>query len=464
MLAVIGQRTTLLVALVAALPTLVWATWDPAFLVDDWAFALRSHLGNWSGYATEARARPLQALWHAGTFAVLGQSPRLHLLLMAILNAGVAALIWRLATRLLARRAALITVGVWVLLPNRGSTRFWIATGPSLVALALVLVACHLALEPSGLTRARHALVLLLVVAATLTYEGASGLGLVVLGIAVARGEPLKRLGRALTSSTVFLAALAYVAAASPKGVPSGQLGAAVRVLPAQFGVGVWPTVALPLGTAMMTVALWSLFRPLIRDQHQDPELRITRAGVGLLVAGAAPFVAAGFHTATDGLFDRGNLFAGLGTSVIFASSIEILARQLGHVAGDAWTKAATGALLSISAIAFATGIAVDLQAVKLAADDGRRLLVALDRSEPIARDRESWVIEPLPNRSGYAMFVDDYDIRSAVALRYATGDRRPSLRMALTPKDFESGPGGLRLQLRGRDLVPREGPPQGRE
>ena len=183
-----------------------------------------------------------------------------------------------------------------------------------------------------------------------------------------------------------------------------------------------------------------ALVLPSFRGAEEE---RLAAGGLVVLLAGAAPFLHTGLAHGTSGLFDRGNLYADVGTSMVFAG-----------VCGLLWRPARARPALICAAIVLLGVLAFqnvqDLEDYQRAGDDGHRLLHAAD--ELPAGQRRDVVIAPLPDRHGVSMFVEDYDLRAAMALRYHTPPARLGTRMALTfPEARRAGA----LVLRRGRLVP---------
>ncbi|MGH9283446.1 MAG: hypothetical protein ACRD0S_10990, partial [Acidimicrobiales bacterium] len=304
----------------AAVPSLLWALDGSGFIHDDWSIASGVELGStWdaiTGRSTGTSARPLSAVYFALTHEVFGAHPLLHVLALAALNGLAASLLVRVGTRLVGRQIAVWTALVWVALPNRGSTRLWITMAPAVVSLCLLLVAIALLLADRPVAAG------VVMASAILLYEAVAGVALAALALWPwrSRGAAWRR---AAGPIVVVLGASAFIYLGSPK----RELDAApfsnwANIVAAQFGRGVFGPLAR-VGALLMlvafTVALVRALLPSFRAGFSAVD-RAVLAGTALVFVGAAPFFVAGFPFATDGIFDRGNLVAGLGTALILGA------------------------------------------------------------------------------------------------------------------------------------------------
>lgn len=418
-----------LAGLAAAAPTLISAAWSPSLLVDDWGFAEVARSQGLVGFlhGSDVPSRPLQAGYHGLTFVLLGDHVVAHLLLLALLNGLAGGLVWLVARRWLTTWSACVATAAWVVIPTHGATRLWIATGPIVVALVLVLLAALLAS-----TRRPHPwLALLAVIGSGLSYEGGLAIGVLVVVIAIVRSGRT-HLGRRLAiAGTALLVTAAWVWGTSPKradGVgPDIKLD---RLLPAGFGSALVPDAWRSGTTAMVPLLLLSATVLLtILPAFRRPEAaRLLVAGGVVTVLGAAPFVLAGFPVSTDGMLDRANTFTALGTALLVTAVVDQARRLPAPVAASI----AAAALIVLGAANLD-----DLRGAHDAADDGRALLAELEQTS-LPTDGRPIVIGPTPNRSGWAPFGYD-SIAAAWTLR--TGQVLP-LRDSLDDESFARATG----------------------
>ena len=110
--------------LAAAAPSLAGAALGSPLALDDWGFAAAARYATFAnGFGAQTRQRPLSGISDWALFRFFGTHPVPHLVVLAVLNATTAVLLWRLLVRGIPRRVAVLVARVWVALPNRGSTR-----------------------------------------------------------------------------------------------------------------------------------------------------------------------------------------------------------------------------------------------------------------------------------------------------------------------------------------------------
>ena len=413
--------------LAAAIPSLVWGLKGSGFIHDDWSIASRiEFLGLWDTLVdsgTRVSARPLSALYFEVTHTLFGTHPLPHVLVLAALNAAAAALLFIVGTRLGGGRLALWTTVVWVALPNRGSTRLWITMAPAVLALCLLLFGVLLLVADRPLAGG------VALTAAMLLYESVAAVAVAVLAVWAWRSRHHARaLHRAVAPLGLVLASGAITYARSPKReLDTAPFSNATNVVAAQFGRGVFGAAAR-VGAlvilAALTVAIARALLPSFRAALSAVD-RAVLAGAGLVLLGSAPFFVAGFPFATDGIFDRGNLVAGLGTALMLGA----ITGWLAGLAGGAGLVVAAGVLGYVAALN-----AVDLRDYREAVRDGGHLLARLDADLP---DPGAPVVvgPPLPNRGGVAQFIAYHDLGAALRLR--RDDPHIRARIAVSDADF---------------------------
>jgi hypothetical protein len=405
-----------------AAPTVVNAVWSPALIVDDWSFAAAARFHEWGSFHANP-GRPLAGGWFLVNFLVLGGHPVAHAIVLAVLNGVAGALVWLTVRTFVTSRLALLATAVWAVLANRGSTRLWPTTAPSVVVLAALLAAVLLARRgpPSPV---RHGVVVAIAAASVLTYEGAAGLAVATVALSAWRWSGRPRLAALGTGAVVLAVVAAWALAQSPKTGASETLGHGTQWISAQLGVGILPAALAPVGAALAGLVAWSAATTVLPSFRTGPEERLVLAGGAIALMGVAPFLAVGFPVATDGIFDRANLYADLGTALVLAAALGMLWRLRVSWLGPAVVTLVLGVLAAQNA--------TDLRAFHQAGRDGRALLARVDRLPLQTRTRGPLVLPDLPNRAGVSMFVEDYDISAALALRYDTGVPYPDATMAL--------------------------------
>lgn len=447
---------TLVLVLAGAGPTVVWALSGGDLITDDWPLTAGVRFGGFWPTLVEYvdfLGRPLSALAFCIQYAAFGSHPLGLFLVLAALNAVVALLVLAVAERLLPRRLAVTTAVVWAVLPNRGSTRLWAAMLPAVLALALLLLAGIVLTQRRG----RPLVAGLLIAVATLAYEAVVFVGLAALGLwGWRRGRTAW--GEAALAGTGPLLCAGYVVMNSPKlagdvSVPPFTHG--TQLVAAHVGTGTFgsPAAAVVLSAALLarlTLAVVRTTFPAFRPATAEDKAVL--AGVGLLLLGALPFLFAGFPFATDGIFDRGNLVADLGTSLFLAGSLCSLLRAVTHPISVSLVAGMLTWLLALNS--------VDVRNYLGAVHDGRRLVKQLDRAFPVIPAAGVLVVPTLPNRGGVAMFISEGDL--AQRLRIARGTpATPPIRTPREGEDWDTAPEAYRYDWRTRHVMltgaPRE-------
>ena len=415
---VLTERTQRsLLAALAGLPSLVWTIHGAGFLSDDWPVLAtvrnEGFLRSLWTFSFSAPARPGAGLYYSTSAALFGLHPALYGVLLTGLNVIVALELAALAGRLLPHRLAVLTALFWVVLPNRGSTRLWLVLAPDMLALALLLGAALC------LTRDRVLRATALLVVATLCYEAVLPLGLAMI-VVWAGLEYRHRLRPALASAAPVLVAGALIFVKSPKRVGERAPFANWRtLLPAQLGRGTFGAAPIAIVGGGLILVLTALavvrvtvpgFRPGRRPRHL-----YLLIGHLVILLGAASFLFAGFPFATEGVFDRGNLVADLGTALVFGC----VAEGALEVAGSSRLARDVAVVTITTAAAYLTLLnAVDVRAYTGAVADGNALLAALDADVPRI-PADGLRVEPdLRDRGGVAMFIAPGDLRSAEEVR----------------------------------------------
>jgi hypothetical protein len=406
-------------------------------MIDDWSFILAAR----SGVGLDWSSRPGEALLHGVVFRLAGTHPVPPLLVLAAVNVGVGALIWILADRHWGPVVATLSALAWAVLPNRGSTRMWAACIPNLAAGAIALGAVVLA-DREDLTARRATAVVALAVASCLTYEGAGALAAAaVLWAALHRPPGRSRWTTAAAGAVALAAAALWVLTHTPKtgGVHLAANG--TRLVSTQFGIGLWPGRAAALGLAMFATIVFACAAPLLGRARRVEEVAIAWGAAGMAL-GAAVFLVTGFPLADAGLFDRGNVYTDIGTSVVIGGALALAWRH----------RAALGVALAtvvLGLLAIGNGAAVE--GFARSAADARAVLRDV-RSLP-QYPAGPIIIGPLPDHDGVAGFTSSYDITDAMVVRYHL-DPAPTARVTVTDAQAAA--------LVGRDAVYRYCAPSG--
>ena len=179
------------------------------------------------------------------------------------------------------------------------------------------------------------------------------------------------------------------------------------------------------------------------------PEQKLVVVGLAVILLGSSPFAVAGFPFSVSGFFDRGNLFADLGTALVYGSLLAMLLRV-------PWRPVAL-AIVAAALVGIALPNVKSVRNYARAGRDGRRFLAAVDALPADIRTKGPVLFLPLPDHGGIAEFLADYDISAALALRYNTGAQFPRAAMAITATGFHRA-NGPTYKLVGRRLIPVPG------
>lgn len=370
--------------------------------MDDWSFIASVRFDGVSTLVATV-SRPGQTFVHAVAYSLLGSTPTGLAAALALLNALAAALLARAASPLIGRWPAAAAGVVFALLPNRGSTQLWAATLPNVAALCLLLGAVA-----ARTARWRVALAVLSV----LTYEATVFLAIVAVPALCARDSPRSR-GRAAAAAALPIAAAALFAFRASVKTGGRSFGRPADLVASHFGVGVWPGELALVSLAVFTVGLWSIAVCCLPQFRRGASETTAALGAGALVLGAAPFVATGFPIGTDGLLDRATLFSDVGLALLIVGTMQFVSRALPKMA-----RAPAQAVLLFAVVAlFGLSLRHDFASTAAAKADGDRFLRAFARSADSFASYDQLVVEPLPNRRGWAVFHEDFDTSAALRL-----------------------------------------------
>jgi hypothetical protein len=366
---------------------------------------------------------------------LLGDHPSLHLVLLGALNGLAAYLLLRACRTRLSSRSSLLVTLVWVALANRGSSRLWISTGPTVVALVLLLGAAVFALRRPP----RLAPAVVLVVLSALFYEGGILIGLALVVIAAWGGRAERRLVRLAVAVGAVGVTGASVYLNSPKlqGTAAGPADPS-RWISALLGSALLPDVLAGASVLIIVAVLLVAASAVVPELRRPETVPLLAAGAAVTVLGMLPFLAVGFPVSTDGFLDRATTFATVGVALLIGAVLDELWRLPAPVAT---------ALAGVAVVILASANVTDLSDVHAAERDGNAVLAAVvgldvPPNTPI-------VLAPTPNHGGYAPFGYG-TIEPAVQLR--TG-RTLDISDSLTEDELQHKP-GVKYRLEGDQLV----------
>lgn len=327
---------------VAALRWLPYLLWGPQFLMDDWLLARNAQqLGAWHT-ASGLPTRPGSHLVYAATFG-LTQSPRLLLALLGATNVAIAFCLWRIAGRWVASAVAIMLAVGWLILPVHTATDYWLSTLPTTIALLLLLVGALLTAHAYATGRSAF-LGGMLIVSSVAIYELMLGLAIAaVFAIPILERRSLRRV-QAAAVITGIAGAAGWIATHAVYGIQRGLDFEGVWRLNFQLGpVTRWSALVLLASTSSLVVLL-AVAYSRERSRRAWMPGRLALAGVAMMVLGLLP--ALRFPWAVDGLGDRINVVAAIGTAVVWTALIHALPTSKGRKV----------AALSIALLALASG------------------------------------------------------------------------------------------------------------
>lgn len=400
------------IALMAALPSLVWGFWGGTFLSDDWVvwsvFEERGLLdGAWQ-LSFEQPARPLAGPYYAITHGLVNDRPVVHGVFMAVAHGGMVLSAWWAVRSIVPRHVLLAALAVIALVPNHASIRFWFVTSSYAVAVVLVIVGFGL------LIRRRTPAAAAVFVCSTLLYEGAVGLTVFLVG-AWFLADHRSRLRRSILVAAPVAVAAAGMLALSPKRDVAGAdpFANAGTFLPGQISLGFWghPGVAEVGALALLGFVAASLVWQLPSFRRSDPEYRWALIGAAMMLVSAAPFVYSGSIFATAGIFDRNNLVPGFGVALIAGALWARIWR---------WGPVVATALAPMAVALFVSATWMDLADYRDAGDEGALVLSAVASEAPGAEEAGIVLVGPEPpGIDGVADFVYPGDLVAALRFRH---------------------------------------------
>jgi hypothetical protein len=407
----------------------------PGYILDDWFTLYWRWTRGVFGTAGpgQLRSRPGAWLTYLIEFGLVGRHPLVAALMLLAVASATAALLYLVARRLVDRRLAFAITAIWIVLPDHSSLTRWASTLNIGGALLLVL-AGGLCLD--GRLGRRDVLGTGLLVAGTLCYEAVLPLAAVLTVVLPARQVGTWQPRQAGLRSVPLVLTGAWMLAGTAHGSSEQGWFAFSQLYPTHFGWGVAPSSA---GRVLGLVSLGAIaiaLAPWLVDQLAPRRSRaglLVAAGLGLVVAGALPFVRD--PIAPVGLGDRANVVGALGAAVVWAGMLHLVARR-------------RAVLVPAAAVLVLLWGTSDLRRDAGYAAAGREtavILRAVARTEP-GRPPGTVVIGPGPQwHDGVVGLIGE----EQEAVRAANYDLTLSARVASGPADFASADPRLRLDVR---------------
>lgn len=410
---------------VVVLPTL----WGGAgFYLDDWRNLARLDTVGWLRSAEAGRFASRPGAWSVEMvlYPVLRDRPTAWLLVLVVLNAVAATVLYVAVHRFAPRWVAVATALVWVALPNHTSLKVFPNTAPMVVGLILLMVGIVLA----DLDRPVHAAVAV----------AAGGLCLEVMllpGVAALwalhrwRGRGSRR--QLVIASAVIVGTGCLMLIHPTYSVSGATRGSPAPVLPAHFGAGLTtvPALAWVLGAlaAVGIVVATVQYARGRREEGGGPWLVVV--GLAVMAVGLAAFVLK-WPTGYRGQADRNYVVSSVGAAMVWVGVARVLFDRSRVALG-----ASAGAFLVLLA---ATNVAFQADWVR-SAEETRHLLRAVD-CEFDGRPPEGLVVGPSVRSHGqvraiHQFFLDD-------ASRVVVG-RTLDFTLAETEEEWIAAPAELR-------------------
>ena len=406
--------------------------------------------------------RPLLAVALAGTHAVLGPIPGLHLGLALVLAVAMSVALFAVLRELGLGRAPAAAVAALVLVfPWSDSTRLWATAGLNNLAVVLWLLGVSVMLrgaEARGRRALRlHATAAGLYLASVLLYQATAVVILASLAL-YARGERRSRTrGRVparcplalATGGTLLLAAAIGVGTADAASSPARVLDHAAAIASqslALVGRSLAPFADLPeplVGACVLAVValvgLWAWRPSAGRATGPRTDLRrssaLAAAGIAVLGCAYAVFVPADdrYVPFAEGTANRVNLVAALGYALLAVGAAWALATLVAVAAGRVGASAERGrviaaalwfALTGAVGTAWALELRSDARAWERAAVLRAQVLAAIERraGELGPGSTVLTVGHPADVATGIPVFATSWDLNGAIKITLRDG------------------------------------------
>ncbi len=355
-----GPVAYALVGLLAAVPTLVAIAAGADLVLDDLEFATIARFDGLAGF-NGLDYRIGGGAIHGLQFTFLGTNAAAHLVVLALANALTLVLYARLVRCFCSPGLTWCITIAALVLPNRGSTHYWVSTVPNHIALSLVLAAAIAIFRRPRSAPVPWLAATPLLICATLTYEGGVLLAGIVIAAAVVRQgwhswpKGLAALGAVSTTAALMVLSSPRTESSSLLAEPIDGL---IKHLSSLSAMPLAPWGALLVPASIVWVVL-------DRSPARRTDRHVAIAGLAIAIAGLLPFLVAGYNLQNYGVLDRGHFFADFGTAMVLGSASHAAIRA---APAQARRAAATAAVALVVLAAAAT--LDDLSAYRAASDD----------------------------------------------------------------------------------------------
>lgn len=287
----------------------------PGFFMDDWRNLARMDTVGWLRSAEASRFASRPGAWAVEMvlYPVLRDNAVAWVLALAALNAAAATAVFVCLRRFTAETVALVTVLVWIVLPNHTSLRTFPNVAPMVVGLTLLAIGITL-MDSRRLVLGSIAVALGGFCLEVMLLPGL--VALVALHLWRERGSRRE----AYIGATVIVTAGALMLIHPTYSIANAARGTPAPIWPAHFGSGLTTVTAiawvLSISAVIGIVTAAAAFARGRRDTCDAPWLVL--AGLAVMVVGLAPFVLK-WPAAYRGQADRNFVVSSVGSAMVWA-------------------------------------------------------------------------------------------------------------------------------------------------
>lgn len=412
----------------------------PNFVLDDWYVLNEAEVhGAWNASFEGLReARPGTIVVYGLSYGLIGDHPLVFFLVLSLVNAAVAVMLYLALRRMLPLGISLATTVLWLLLPIHTSLEVWAVVIIVSVSLLFLLTGVWVLAVP-GPTPLRVGVAMACFVASALCYEGSilpAAAACVLVPVVVER----RLRWTVIAVGAACLGAVALWLVTHWHTVKSVNHRIDLSpMFPAHFGWGVMPEgplASISMAGALLgiCVALVRLASPSFRGSTGLGE-RVTVAGALLTCVGTASFALYIYEPLGAG--DRINYVSSIGAALVFVGIGTMLWRYRPIV-------------IAAAVVLVAGTIVVRVERTVLwnrAGNDALTILDAVQQRWPEPPDQQIVLGPRAVVEQNIAAFLDVSNIDAAVQYRY----RNPAVRATISGSAdaFSRVPPERRLDIR---------------
>ncbi len=404
------------IAALSLLVTSVHLALGPNFILDDWynvAYGV-DPAQPWGVDLGLADARPGLLAAYGLTFGVFGNHPVPHFVVLSLLNAASAALLFDVVGRFASQRLAAIAAVVWVVSPNHMAIEAWPSTsmiGASLV-LALLGVSRIARDEPS---RRSDVIAVVAFTVSSAMYEAS----IPVIALAtvalpwIVRGRP--RYGLVTAVGAGQLAVAGWILLNWHPAKSQQEMASLASLLPAHFGdglVGNGIIGAIVMAAALVGATL--VANAAGRRRIASTPLPLIAAGAAIIAAGTVPFLF--YFYSPYGPGDRVLYISAIGSTLIIATVLDTMIQHRKAVG----LGATASLLVLMGAFRWEQSRAWDW-----AGDQGILVMNEIEERHPNGLP-DRIAVGPVPvDRLRIAPFLDSSNVQGAINVYFPGTDAR---------------------------------------